>query len=194
MKNIANCQKHFELAIKYLINYNTVANPEGKKSYLNLRYFIKRTLKQFHLNNTCLEDVISEVYLRGVKLIDSGEEIRNPGAWIRVTAYNVIREMNRQKRKEQPNSELVELKVSPQETEHNQEKEQNFLKLKHLLESLNEKDRQILELRFFQDLSWQEVTDYLNSQGEVVTIVTVRQRGSRALKRRRKAYLADPEN
>lgn len=188
-----NHTKSFALFIENLISISTINNPRKKESYLLVNHFIKRTLKQFHLNNTCVGDVISEVYLRGVKLIDSGKEIRNPGAWIRVTAYNVIREMHRQKQQEHPNSELVELKVSPQETEHNQEKEQNFLKLKHLLQSLKEKDRQILELRFFQDKSWQEVTDYLNSRGESLTNATVRQRGSRALKRLKKVYLADPE-
>ena len=188
-----NYTKSFVLFIEKLINFSTITNPEEEKSCLHLRNFIQRTLKQFHLNNTCVEDVISEVYLRGVKLIDSGEEIRNPGAWIRGTALNVIREMHRQKQKEQPNSELVKLQAYPQDNESNREKEQNFFKLKNLLKDLNEKDRQILELRFFQDLSWQEVTDYLSSQGETLTVATVRQRGSRALKRLKKAYLADPE-
>ena len=189
----ANNSNSFKLAIEGLLEPKTVTKPEEKESYLLLKNFIKRTLSQFNLKNTCVEDIISEVYLRGEKLINSGEDIRNPGAWIRVTAYNVIREIQRQKQKEQPNSELVELKVSPQKTEDNQEREQNFLKLKQSLQSLNEKDRQILELRFFQDLSWQEVTEYFVSRGEVVASATVRQRGSRALKRLRKAYLADPE-
>ena len=193
MKNILNGKDSFDIAVKNLVNYSTTKKLNKKESFVLLNHFIKRTLAQFNLKNTCVEDVISEVYLRGVKVIDSGEEIRNPGAWIRVTGYNVIREMHRQKQKEQPNSELVELKVSPQETENYQEKELNFLKLRHLLQSLNEKDRQILELRFFQDKSWQEVTEYLVSQGETLTVATARQRGSRALKRLKKAYLADPE-
>ena len=194
MKNTPNHKYCFELAIQYTLNSSIIKGVEEQEQFLLLNHFIKRTLKQFKLNNICVEDVISEVYLRGVKLINSGEEIRNPGAWIRVTSYNVIREMHRKKQKEQPNSELVELKVSPQETEDNQEKEQNLLKLKKLLQTLNEKDKQILELRFFQDKSWQEVIEYLVSQGEIVTNSTVRQRGSRALKRLRKAYLDDSEN
>lgn len=194
MNHKANEKKSFDFTVEGLLNPTTLTNSSEQNSCLLLKHFIKRTLAQFKLKNACVEDLISEVYLRGLKLINSGEEIRNPGAWIRVTAYNVIREMHREKQKEQSNSELVELKVSSQENENYQETEENFLKLKQLLKSLNDKDKQILELRFFQDLSWQEITDYLSSQGEVLTSATVRQRGSRALKRLRKAYLANLES
>ena len=133
-------------------------------------------------------DVVPEVYLRGTKLIASGEDIENPGAWIRVTSYNVIREMSREQKKEQANSELIECQVAPDNCEENNEVELNILKTS--LQDLSEKDRQILELRFFQNLSWKEVVTYLASTGEILTEANARQRGKRALKRLKKVFLS----
>ncbi len=43
------------------------------------RHFIKRSLKKFHLEQVEFDDVVSEVYLRGRKLIASGGDIKNLG-------------------------------------------------------------------------------------------------------------------
>ncbi|MGD1702329.1 sigma factor-like helix-turn-helix DNA-binding protein [Dapis sp. BLCC M229] len=62
--------------------------------------------------------------------------------------------------------------------------------LKQSLENLSEKDRHILELRFFQNLSWKEIVDTLASTGEILTEANARQRGSRALKKLKKDFFS----
>ena len=188
MKRPADANKSFDLAIQGLSQPNIINDHQDLKSSIVLVHFIKRTLKRFHLEQVDFYDVVSEVYLRGTKLITSGEDIKNPGAWIRVTSYNVIREMSRKQKKEQANSELVELQVSPDNYEDNNEVELNILKTS--LQHLSEKDRQILELRFFKNLSWRQVVTYLASTGEILTEASARQRGKRALKRLKKAFLS----
>lgn len=188
MKQKPDARKSFDLTIKGLANPNTITDLQQRKSSIVLARFIKRSLKQFHLEQVDFYDVVPEVYLRGTKLIASGEDLKNPGAWIRVTSYNVIREMSRKQKKEQANSELIELQVASENCEETNEVDLNILK--NSLEDLNEKDRQILDLRFFQNLSWKQVVTYLASTGEILTEANARQRGKRALKRLKKAFLS----
>lgn len=188
MKLRPDAKKSFDLAIKGLSQPNKIIDPQDRKSSIVLAHSIKSRLKQFHLEQVDFDDVVSEVYLRGTKKINSGENIKNPGAWIRVTSLNVIREMSRQQQKEQANSELIEHQVAPKSYEENNEIQ--LCILKQSLDNLSKKDRQILKLRFFQNLSWKEVVDYLASTGEILTEDNVRQKGSRALKKLKKSFFS----
>ena len=183
-----DARKSFDLAIKGLANPSIIKDAQDRKSSIVLDRFIRRSLKQFHLEQVDFYDVVPEVYIRGTKLIASGVDIKNPGAWIRRTAYNVIREMSRKQQKEQANSELIELQVAPENCEETNEIELNILK--QSLQDLSEKDRQILELRFFQNLSWKQVVTYLAATGEILTEANARQRGKRALSRLKKYFLS----
>ncbi|MGD1702330.1 hypothetical protein [Dapis sp. BLCC M229] len=107
-----DAKKSFDLAIQGLLQPNKINNPQDRESLIVLAHYIKRSLKQFHLEQVDFYDVVSEVYLRGTNKINFGENIKNPGAWIRVTSYNVIREMSRQQQKEQADSEFIERQVS----------------------------------------------------------------------------------
>ncbi len=183
-----DARKSFDLAIKGLANPSIIKDAQDRKSSIVLDRFIRRSLKQFHLEQVDFYDVVPEVYIRGTKLIASGVDIKNPGAWIRRTAYNVIREMSRKQQKEQANSELIELQVAPENCEETNEIELNILK--QSLQNLSDKDRQILELRFFQNLSWKQVVTYLASQGETLTEANARKKGQRAVQRLKKAFLS----
>ncbi|NEO56192.1 MAG: sigma-70 family RNA polymerase sigma factor [Okeania sp. SIO3B5] len=183
MKLRPDAKKLFDLAIEGLIQPRKINNPQERRSSTVLAYFIKHSLKQFHLEQVDFYDVVSEVYLRGTNKITSGENIKNPGAWIRITSYNVIREMNRKQQKERANSEYIESQVAPKSCKSWEENELQLCILKRLLEELTEIERQILELRFFQDKSWKEVVDILTSTGQILTETNARQRGSRALKK-----------
>ncbi len=188
MKLRPDAKKSFDLAIQGLLQPNKINNPQDRKSLIVLAHYIKRSLKQFHLEQVDFYDVVSEVYLRGTNKINFGENIKNPGAWIRVTSYNVIREMSRQQQKEQADSELIERQVSSKSCEENNEVQLAILK--QSLENLSEKDRHILELRFFQNLSGKEIVDTLASTGEILTEANARQRGSRALKKLKKNFFS----
>ena len=179
-------KKSFDFVIQGLSQPDKVKNPQERKSLFVLVFFIKNMLKQFHLEQVDFYDVVSDVYLRGIKKITSGENIKNPGAWIRVTSHNVILEMSRKQKKEQPDSEFLENQVAPKTCEENSEVQLNILRKS--LENLSEKERLILELRFFQDLSWKEVRSILASKGEILTESNLRQKGHRALEKLKKVF------
>ncbi len=181
-------KKSFDFVIQGLSQPDKVKNPQERKSLFVLVFFIKNMLKQFHLEQVDFYDVVSDVYLRGIKKITSGENIKNPGAWIRVTSHNVILEMSRKQKKEQPDSEFLENQVAPKTCEENSEVQLNILRKS--LENLSEKERLILELRFFQDLSWKEVRSILASKGEILTESNLRQKGHRALEKLKKVFFS----
>ena len=184
----SDAKRSFDLAIKGLSQPNTITDLKDRKSSIVLAHSIKRSLKQFHLEQVDFYDVVSEVYLRGTNKINSGVNIKNPGAWIRVTSLNVIKEMSRLQQKEQANSKVIEVQVDPKSCEENNNVQLGILK--QSLKNLSEKDRQILELRFFKNLSWKEIVDYLTSTGEMLTEANARKKGSRALKNLKKAFFS----
>ena len=60
--------------------------------------FVQRELRNFHLHDLYgIAYILNEAYLRGQQKIQDGVTIKNPKAWIRSTAYNVIRELSRRK-------------------------------------------------------------------------------------------------
>lgn len=181
-------KKSFDFVIQGLSQPDKVKNPQERKSLFALAFFIKKKLKQLRLEQVDVYDVIAEVYLRGIKKITSGENIKNPGAWIRVTSHNVILEMSRKQKKEQPDSEFLENQVAPKTCKENSEVQLNILRKS--LENLSEKERLILELRFFQDLSWKEVRSILASKGEILTESNLRQKGHRALEKLKKSFFS----
>jgi len=136
--------------------------------------------------------VINETYLRGIKLLDSGQEIEKPRAWIRATSLNVIREMSRKPKKEQLwDSNLIQHQIAVEasnslDSANYDDKDLRLLEL--ALKKLEPKDYKLIVLREIEGLSWKQVVNHLASQGEYITEASARQRGKRALKRLRKIF------
>ncbi len=87
--------------------FETLLN-SGSPYATSMFAFIKRSLAQFHLSNSySITWVLNEAYMRGVKLIAAGERIEKPLAWVRVTAYNIIREQSRDLKKSLPLEESI---------------------------------------------------------------------------------------
>ncbi|NEQ86413.1 MAG: hypothetical protein F6K26_42020, partial [Moorea sp. SIO2I5] len=100
IKKTLTPREKFESAVKHLFNKTSLETKEAK-SYAALFNGIKSKIRQFNLPDYQIYDVINETYVRGIKLLESGQEIKNPRAWIRGTSFNVIREMSRKQNKEQ---------------------------------------------------------------------------------------------
>lgn len=188
---LAERQK-FDSAIQLLLKSENLNSTEYYA--LTVFPFIKGKLKQFHLDNFNVYDIINEVYIRGVKLIESGQPIRKPFAWIRVTALNVIREISRNQTKwKLVDYSSVEYAVASEEAKNSLVSEDainEYLKsLQMSVQELEPKDRQILELWKVKGLSWKEVAENLDLNGEEVpSLPTLRKRGERALERLRQKY------
>jgi RNA polymerase sigma factor (sigma-70 family) len=191
-KPTLTAKEKFDVAIQAFLKPNHL-EVEENISYAKLKNFIKRNLQQFNLHNIEVNEVVHITYLRGVKLIEDGEEIKNPIAWIRVTSFNVIRELSRKQKKHQPvDSNSIEYQMDLQQLSYDftlEDADDADIKLLKLaLQKLEPKDRQLLVLWKVEDLSWKEVVKRLASCGEVVSEATARQRGKRALERLRKVY------
>jgi predicted RNA polymerase sigma factor len=156
---------------------------------------IERSLRQFHLTSGIeASEVLAEAYLRGKKLLWSGQTINNPHAWLKKTAFNIIRERSRQLQKhssepydesnisEDPMINLVEI----------QEIKGDLADLRLAIKLLAEEEPEgakLLHLKIIQGLSWQEIHDILLRENkEVTNLATLRQRASRAKKRLRHLF------
>jgi RNA polymerase sigma factor (sigma-70 family) len=152
--------------------------------------FIHSRIKQFNLNCD-INSVVSECYLRGIRLIQKGEKIHNPLAWIRATSYNIIRERSRKKRKVIVNSLVIENCLADTSTEDVAISCQAELSLlKKAIAKLSPEDQAILEMRWIKELSWNEVAQIISLEGKQLGVDALRKRGQRAFTRLRSLYKA----
>ena len=176
-------RKKFDLAVQALLDSDS---PDTHSLYV----FIKITLGQFRLSKAYeVKDIIIEAYTRGIKKLQSGEAINIPLAWIRRTAYNVIREL----RREADKIGYLDLACVPVQNEINPLSKIEFngdLKaMKIAFNKLTLEEQNILRLRVIDQLSWQEVGKCLVIVKEPVQSEgNLRQRGYRTLKKLRKIY------
>jgi RNA polymerase sigma factor (sigma-70 family) len=162
----------------------TANNPHSRSLFL----FIRRTLRQFHLNDVHKEsDIFHEAYLRGVAFIERGNAINSPKAWMRKTSYNIIRELGRENQRCQPiDDEYLENLLVSEETI-----ELNIEAVTQALQELDPSERWVLALRIIENLSWKEVGKRLVEMGETPqTEAALRKRGQRAMQRLRQIYSA----
>ncbi|HSM82743.1 MAG TPA: sigma-70 family RNA polymerase sigma factor [Nodosilinea sp.] len=169
-------------------------NPHAR----SLLAFIKRTIYQFELHGHLTEtDVFIDAYLRGVRYTQHTQTpIRQPQAWIRRTAYNIIRERQRDRQRYsavafdellEPHAEAAAARPEFSPDEHFCD--QAFGAVLAALGSLPSRDRTLIEWKFIEGLTWQEVQTRLSDQGEPPTSqAALRKRGQRALERLRQNY------
>lgn len=159
----------------------------------DLRIFFRSRLQQFGLGCYEPDDVINESIVRLDRAIKAGKQILNMEAWIRVTGLNYIRELSRKQKKCQA--------FDPLELDkHTQSEQRDFIleeadtsehsKVRQALQELKPQEREILELRFFENFSWQNIAQYLANKGDCATIDALRKRGERAIKRFREVFLS----
>ncbi|NEO57498.1 MAG: sigma-70 family RNA polymerase sigma factor [Okeania sp. SIO3B5] len=85
--------KNFDLEFRELSRRN---NRESDSLFV----YIWMRLKQYKLNKFYQQnDILNEVYLRGIKALEEGKTINSLSGWIRGTAYNYIRELSRKESK-----------------------------------------------------------------------------------------------
>jgi DNA-directed RNA polymerase specialized sigma24 family protein len=153
--------------------------------------FVSRSLAQFNLQDSYTPTwILNEAYIRRVKQITTGETIVNPLAWVRATAYNIIREESRK------NKRLVSLEENVIESHFNnntiileEEIDENFERVKFAFNRLEPEEKQILNLKIIRGFSWKEIVQYLILEGrEVPNEATLRKRKERALKNLRQIY------
>jgi RNA polymerase sigma factor (sigma-70 family) len=170
--------------------------------------FIVCCIRQLKLKNFYdVEEIENEIFLLIHKLIDSErlrdeiiedclvfiiirsngtrEPIRNLEAWLRTVIWNYLRGRRRRENRENRVilfDEYPDRRMSPSDYVQNTE-------LRQKLTLLSNEDRRILELFFFEDLSFREIAIRLQEEGfGQYTEAALRQKKFRALDKLRKIY------
>lgn len=146
--------------------------------------FIRMRLKQFHLESAYSEAcILGEVYLRAVRQIETGAEIRSPKAWVRSTAYNYIRELSRTRRRSVSLDEnhLAEETHDLDRLELEEQLNVERIAIQSAFQQLNPGDRRLLQLKVIEGLSWRDI----QGCGEYADCseTTLRKRKQRALEK-----------
>jgi RNA polymerase sigma factor (sigma-70 family) len=183
---------------KEALQQNTEHYRQGVAFLNNLdgfQKFIKARLKSFNLNGQYSpDDIVNECFLRWHKAVEDGKEIPVLDGWMRKTAFNVIRELSRRNRKvdlREPTDLAESLPDAQEEADGDDEQHQT---VHQALKQLSQEKQELLEFRFFQNLSWDDITDVYASRGQKNTSQTLRKRGQRAMDELRKIYLSILEN
>lgn len=162
----------------------------GSHSGISILSSIKRSLKQFNLlDSYSAYEILSDAFMRGVERIRGGETIENPVAWIRVTAFNIIREYSRSSKRfshfEESWFECVDIGNAAISDELLQRCEW----IEVACTMLSSEERELLVLKICENLSWKNIVERYHEQGFTdVNEATLRKRKERIQKRLRKIY------
>lgn len=172
---------------------------KGDNSSLNIWISIRNMLRQFNLLNTYSESYILNVaYLRGIEAIQKGKTIVNPAGWIRVTAFNYVRELSRTQKKryvELDENHTQHCLQDPSQLEDFEDADppsdrvQQMRIVRAALQKLQPLDQQVLKLKVIEGLSWKRISTILHNQGhKTYSVSTLRKRKSRALAKLHEQY------
>lgn len=178
--------KAFDIEFANLLNPN---NPDGSF----LLTLIRMRLKQFNLDHTYTEyEIMSEVYLRGVKTLQKGETITNFSAYFRKVSFNYIRELSREKSKSV--AALQDYILLEDLVKHNLTEDED-LKFKPELTStsialafkkLTPDEKKLLRYKIIENLSWEKIQSLEEYQD--FTLSDLREWKERILKKLRLLY------
>ncbi|MDR2804434.1 MAG: sigma-70 family RNA polymerase sigma factor [Dysgonamonadaceae bacterium] len=153
-----------ELVTAYAEGNNTAFDillNRHKSSVYSYIYFIVRSREM-------TEDIFQETFMKAIVTIKQGRYTENGKfrAWINRIAHNLIIDNYRQEKNEQTISNdecevdlLNNAKLSDGTIEDQLVKEQILSDVKKLINYLPDNQREVLMLRYYQDLSFKEISD-----------------------------------
>jgi RNA polymerase sigma-70 factor (ECF subfamily) len=119
-------------------------------------------------NQELTEDIFQDTFLKVIMTIKQGRYTDNGKfkAWITRIAHNLIIDNFRQERNENTLSNdevevdlLNDMKLCESNIEDAMIQEQVYLDVKRLVKHLPESQREVLEMRYYQDMSFKEIAD-----------------------------------
>ena len=132
-----------------------------KKSIHSYIFYVVR-------NRDLTEDIFQETFLKVIMTIKQGRYTDNGKfkAWITRIAHNLIIDNFRQERNENTISNddvevdlLNDMKLCDSNIEDDMVQEQVFADVKNLVKHLPDNQREVLEMRYYQDMSFKEIAD-----------------------------------
>jgi len=187
--------RQFNAEIQFLLKPH---NPHAR----SLLAFIRRSLKQFRLDGHLTEiDIFTEAYLRGIQYLQQADNsIRHPKAWMRITAYNVIRELHRNQSRYAAAAydDFIENDLGRQVVAQDQQVQlvdaqaidTDIYAVFQALRALPTCDRILIGLKVINGLSWREIRQWYGQwfDDPAPSEAALRKRGQRALERLRQQY------
>lgn len=119
-------------------------------------------------NHDLTEDIFQETFLKVIMTIKQGRYTDNGKfkAWIMRIAHNLIIDNFRQERNENTISNdeaeidlLNDMKLCESNIEDEMLQEQIYLDIKKLVKHLPDNQREVLEMRYYHDMSFKEIAD-----------------------------------
>jgi RNA polymerase sigma-70 factor (ECF subfamily) len=119
-------------------------------------------------NHDLTEDIFQETFLKVIMTIKQGRYTDNGKfkAWITRIAHNLIIDNFRQERNENTISNdeveidlLNDMKLCESNIEDDMVQEQIYQDVKKLVKHLPDNQREVLEMRYYQDMSFKEIAD-----------------------------------
>jgi RNA polymerase sigma-70 factor (ECF subfamily) len=153
-----------ELVVLYAQGNNAAFNILLNRHHSNIYSYIYFIVRSREL----AEDIFQETFVKAIMTIKQGRYTENGKfrAWINRIAHNLIIDNYRQEKNEQiiSNDECeVDLfnnhKLSDGTIEDEMIKSQILMDVKKLIEYLPENQKEVLLLRYYQDLSFKEIAD-----------------------------------
>ncbi|MEA5572173.1 sigma-70 family RNA polymerase sigma factor [Calothrix sp. UHCC 0171] len=157
-----------------------------------LRHFYRLRLRQYRLLGKYEpDDILNEAISRLDKAVKLGKIIYNVLPWLRQTGLNIINEWSREHHKyrliDSPKLDLESI-LSSEENHYEHDDCELYMQLYQALQLLDIDDRRLVILRFYKQLSWQDIVKRLAEKNIHLSETTLRKRGSRALATLRKIF------
>ncbi|NJN13429.1 MAG: sigma-70 family RNA polymerase sigma factor [Richelia sp. RM1_1_1] len=154
-----------------------------------LRIHIRNRIYALKLSSSISEeDVIQYVVMCLVETLRSGTQVNHPVAWSKLVSERYIQKLYK---KHRVSVAIESDKIEYLANRRCDEKDfyENNEEIVKKIQQLKPANREIVEMRFFQNLSWSQIAEILSHQeGKQIRVVTARKRGERALEELRKIY------
>lgn len=175
-----------------------ILNPKNTPA-CSILLSIQRWLVQFNLIGQYeAYEILSEAFLRGFNYCQTKGAIERPHPWLKRTAYNIIRELSRDQRRQVPMDPQLMSNFLTDETDESDQlaaQAESARQMQILSEVLDQvkreksEDYQLLELLYFKGLSWAEIRQTLyGDKKDAPNEAALRQRLSRLRKQLRRLF------
>lgn len=154
-----------------------------------LRIHIRGRIHSLKLSSLISEeDIIQYVLISLTETINSGTTVNYPVAWSKLVSERRIQKLYKKHRlSEATESEIIEYYASQRCDKNSFDNNNDEITKK--IQQLKPTSREIIRMRFFEDLSWDKIADILSKrEGKQIRVATARKRGERALNELRQIY------
>ncbi len=135
------------------------------------------------------EDVVQHVVMCLIETLNSGTQVHHPIAWAKLVSQRYISKLYKKYRMSEA-TELDKIEYLANLCYHENRSYNNNEEIFHNIQQLKSSSREIINMRFFQGLSWEQVAAILSRQeNKRIYAATARKRGERAINELRQIYV-----